>query len=171
MSSEAGYDANTWTEEDETEWAWRQVCSVFLLSPFSSAERSDVLALGAVEEPVPHALASFEFWVGWPVQLVLSNLVDRRMNMRVTSLKRMGAGGAAGSVDSKTVNTVVRKLGHVLRTAAHVMRDNLNAVGDREGVQRLGATLFPLVDALCAFDVNADVVDDDEDEEPDNGDA
>lgn len=142
LSSEASYDANTWTEEDETEWVWQQACSVLLLLPISSAERSDVLAL------------SFELHIGAVKQPVLFGL-DRRWNMKVKSLKRMGAGGVAGSVDSMTANTVVRKLGHVLATAKRVMVDNLRHSGDEAAAERLDITLEPLCEALLTFDCEA----------------
>lgn len=142
MSSEASYDANNWTEEDETAWAWQQACAVSLFLPISSAERSDVLVL------------LWELSIGRVKQPTLFG-IDRRWNMKVQSMKRMGAGGVAGRVDSMTINTVVRKLGHTLRVAMQVMEENLRHSREETAAERLHLTLGPLVEALTYFDVNA----------------
>lgn len=161
---ESMYDANTWTE-DETAWHWS--CAVSLLC---SAELGDVLAAGVGEaSAAEHSEftgpgVSFELWVGRPVQMMMAFLIDRRQNMKVKSLRRMGAGGvAARTTDAVTVNTVVRRLGYIAVKVHETVMANLIHGGNAETAEQFNDIFKPLCDALLNFelDVSRETEDDD----------
>lgn len=160
MSREASYDAYTWTDVDEVRVKWTLAFSLLC-----SAELGDVLALSQVEDLLvlrqfTGPAVGMNLWVGRPVQTHLFQIgVDIMTKVKVESLRRMGAGGvAAGSLSPATVNTVVRRLGHVLRSALQVMETNLRNEREDAAAERLVLMLEPLVDELTAFDVSRETV-------------